>query len=128
MRRILSVVGILFLLFGFAGRAVPIATPEGRQCPTAKVHTIRVAVKSACGCVVGHIERAPQPGEEEFVQCRCGEKRAAHESSVPPAPVLPPLPLRLAFAVLPPEVAEHRYLPMTPEWSASPMLRPPAIS
>lgn len=89
MQRAAGLIGLLLLLFGVAARSFPLATPVGVQCPTAQVHTIRVAVKSACGCVIGHVERAPKPGEKGFVQCRCNEGRTAQKSSPPPAPALP---------------------------------------
>ena len=91
-------VGFLLLMLGVGGRTFPMATPEGRQCPTAKVHTIRVAVKTPCGCVTGYIERAPKAGEEGFVQCRCAERRAGEEQSAPVSPAIVGAPLLLCFS------------------------------
>lgn len=63
---------LLACWLGF-GNAV-VAVPESKQCPTAKVQQIRVAIESDCGHTVGYEFRAPQPGEEAFVECHCAEK------------------------------------------------------
>lgn len=121
-------IGLLLLMLGVVGRATPLATPEGRQCPTAAAPLVRVAIKSACGCVIGHIERAPKPGERGFVQCRCAEKRAAQESSAPPAPALPTDALRLNLPVVPVVSTEHTYALGCAERAPVPALRPPTAS
>lgn len=124
----LAAIGLLLLALGVLGRATPMATPEGRLCPTARPATIRVAVLSPCGCVIGHVERAPRPGEKGFLQCRCGEKRAAQESHAPPAPALPAAAFRLDLPIVPVAHAEHRVTLGRSAWSASPGFRPPATA
>ena len=121
-------IGLLLLVLGVVGRATPMATPEGRQCPTAAAPLLRVAIRSACGCVIGHIERAPRPGERGFVQCRCNEKRAAQESSAPPAPALPMVAFRLELPVVPLVADEYRYVLGHAERSVTPVDRPPTVA
>ncbi len=98
MRRILALIGLLLLALGVGGRGIAFATSAGVQCPTARVQTIRVPVLSKCGCVLGHVERAPKPGEKGFKQCRCAEGRAAHEGTGPTTAVGPAMPALLAPA------------------------------
>ena len=48
-------------------------TPYGVQCPNAPVQRVAVAT-GKCVCAKA---RAPKPGDKDFVQCRCSEKRSA---------------------------------------------------
>ena len=128
MRRILGLIGLLLTLVGFTGRSIPLATPKGRACPTAPVAKVRVAVRSVCGCVIGFTERAARPGEKGFVQCRCGERRTAQESSPPPAPTLPLVPLVLNLPILPLCYEAPGYLLRLAEGAAPPAFRPPALA
>lgn len=57
-------------------------TPAGRQCPTAPVQSIHVAVYDCCHRLVGYTTRAVHPGDKEFVQCQCAEKTAAQQKIV----------------------------------------------
>lgn len=72
-------------LFGCTAFQFHPRTPFGVQCPTARVQTVKVAVRNCCGHIVGYKTCAPKPGEKSFVQCRCAEKTAAqHGASLPP--------------------------------------------
>jgi hypothetical protein len=82
----------------------------GRQCPTAAVQTVRVAVKDCCGRVVGYETRAPEPGEAAFTQCRCAENQAATNGYLPPKlePFFLPAP-DLPEASAEPRIAQRHY-------------------
>ena len=73
-----ALVAVLFFLYS----AIPLqATQAGVQCPTAAVQTISVAVRDCCGKVTGFTTRAPKPGEQGFVQCRCAEKKTTTQKA-----------------------------------------------
>ena len=73
-----AIVAVLFFLYS----AIPLqATQAGVQCPTAAVQTISVAVRDCCGKVTGFTTRAPKPGEQGFVQCRCAEKKTTTQKA-----------------------------------------------
>ncbi|ODU52059.1 MAG: hypothetical protein BGO01_00310 [Armatimonadetes bacterium 55-13] len=103
-------------------------TREGLQCPTAVVQTVKEPVY-CCGEVVGYTERAPQPGESSFVQCRCAEKKAAdHALSMPPKLEAFPAP-RFVFEVpvaLAPVWTVHPYTREFESWTVPPPTPPPA--
>lgn len=54
-------------------------TVQGLHCPTARVQATQTVVmqRDCCGnlvpVVVAHV---PQPGDQDFVQCTCAEKKA----------------------------------------------------
>jgi hypothetical protein len=56
-------------------------TRAGVFCPTAPVQTVVKLERNCCGKLVLE-KRAPRPGEREFVQCRCAEKKSAHEATL----------------------------------------------
>lgn len=56
-------------------------TRAGVFCPTAPVQTVVKLERNCCGKLVIE-KRAPRPGEREFVQCRCAEKKSAHEATL----------------------------------------------
>jgi|GEM_PF-4164126 len=51
-------------------------TAVGVQCPTAPVQEIVEVEKTAC-CSTKLVVRAPRPGDKDFKQCQCAEKKAA---------------------------------------------------
>ena len=53
-------------------------TRQGVLCPTAPIQSVVKLKRNCCGHLVLE-KRAPRPGEREFVQCRCAEKKSAHE-------------------------------------------------
>lgn len=57
-------------------------TPEGTQCPIAAVQAIAVPTRICCGAA-SVTTRKPKPGDKDFVQCRCAEKRSAqHQAAI----------------------------------------------
>jgi hypothetical protein len=54
-------------------------TVQGLHCPTARVQATQTVVmqRDCCGNVVAVVvERVPQAGDKDFVQCTCAEKKA----------------------------------------------------
>lgn len=58
------------------------ATPVGTQCPTAQTQLVLAPVYNSCGCVLRYEWRAPKPGDQSFVKCRCAEKKATQKAAV----------------------------------------------
>ena len=56
-------------------------TRAGVFCPTAPVQSVVKLDRNCCGRLVLE-KRPPRPGEREFVQCRCAEKKSAHEATL----------------------------------------------
>ncbi len=77
MQQIAKFLALLLLLATSLLQGVP-RTAAGTQCPTAPVQTVKVAVKDCCNHTVVKVV-APKPGSKYFVQCRCAEKKVAHE-------------------------------------------------
>ena len=63
-------------------------TPDGVQCPTAPVQKVTVLTINCCG-KLACTTRAPKPGDNAFVQCRCAEKSASAQKTVVQAKVQP---------------------------------------
>lgn len=108
-----------------------VSTPFGTQCPTAPVQVVQVTLRDCCGKIIEVKKEAPKPGSEYFVQCRCAEKKTVeHEATVPPKlePFLPSLVVLDLPPVLPEPWAEHPYLAVPTNFTASPPLRPPVLS
>ncbi|RYG47384.1 hypothetical protein EON79_07520 [bacterium] len=83
-----------------------------------------MAVRDCCGRITGYLERAPKPGEGTFVQCRCAEKRTAHDYGLPPR--LQPFFVPAVQLDLPALIAEpRRVLPGREELASVPI--PPSI-
>lgn len=129
-RRILAILFALWL-FGCTAFQFHPRTAAGVQCPTAAVQTIQVAVRTCCGKIVGYRAQAPKPGQREFVQCRCAEKKSAeHEASLPPRlePFFVPE-LRFELPSAPPvPAADHAYRADYRSLSFPPSVRPPAMA
>lgn len=128
--RILAILLTLWL-FGCTAFQFHPQTAVGVQCPTATVQTVRVAVKNCCGKIVGYRDQAPKPGQREFVQCRCAEKRSAEHSALLP-PKLEPffLPeLRWTTPAPPLEpLTAYEYRAAYRSLSFPPAVRPPVVA
>lgn len=126
MQQLPKFLALLLLLATSLLHGVP-RTATGTQCPTAPVQTVKVAVKDCCNhTVVKAI--APKPGSKYFVQCRCAEKKAAHEVAtsgtrlelfVSAAPVL------AEPASLPRLFQRHQLTERTLRVASRPQFRPP---
>jgi hypothetical protein len=103
-------------------------TPAGIQCPNAPVQSIAVPIRNCCGEVVGYTNRAPKPGDKEFVQCRCAEKQTAKQKLIS-GPRFEPFPAttpQLAESTILPEAAPAGgYDPHYDSVDTSPSVRPP---
>ena len=102
LRNVLAVVvAAWFFLYSVLPTA---ATPYGVQCPTAPVQTITVAMRICCGKVARIATRAPKPGDKDFVQCRCAEKKGTAQKSIvqAKAPVLLVSAVRIADSAIVP--------------------------
>lgn len=121
-------------LLGWCSMALlAIRTPEGIHCPTAAVQTVLTPIKDCCGQVVGYKAHKPSEGEKQFLQCRCAEKRTAHQTSSESLGPQIEMPLTEPFVLLLPELlpepqAEHRYLARLTTVPSPPALRPPAFA
>ncbi len=81
---VLACLQVLFLVC--VGIASPLkVTRVGQQCPTAAVQAIheKVVAKSCCGkeILIDHV-RTPVPGDREFKQCCCAEKKSAERQEI----------------------------------------------
>ena len=74
--RIIQLIAVLLCLnlAWFSASSAAFVTAAGKQCPTAAVQTIRVAVFNCCHQLVGFASRPVREGDKQFVQCRCAEK------------------------------------------------------
>jgi len=117
---------LLLLLATSFLQGVP-RTAAGTQCPTAPVQTVKVAVKDCCNRTVMK-KVAPKPGSKYFLQCRCAEKKAAHEvasSGTRLELFTTEVPALATPAALPRLFQRHRLTETVLHVASPPRLRPP---
>jgi hypothetical protein len=117
-------------LFGCMAFQFQPRTAFGVQCPTAEIQTVSVPIRDCCGKVVGYAQRAPEPGEATFTQCRCAERKTVTDFGLPPK--LEPFFLpdhRFEMPDVPPPFdGEHPYVARAYRVDTPPFLRPPVAA
>lgn len=118
-------------LFGCVAFQFNPRTPSGVQCPTATVQTVTVAVRDCCNRVT-YKRVVPKPGDRNFVQCRCLEKKSTgQQAAVNETRLDPYIPEPLRFELpIPPSESRTRFVHSETLVSVenAPSDRPPAFA